>query len=753
MKANSFITKETALLESMMAGTDKDTRRYLKNMHESFVVPYTAYLNKLSRRIDEAQLTQDQISQLFGAIAGPQGAVGGTVLPDSVKQKFDAALPPADAGPVQGFEQKAAQAAAQVQDPQAKQGIMNLIKQGLQNPVAQKMILTGISGLAGVAASALTGGLGGALGAGAAGALTGGLMGVITAKMQGADWKTAGMAGLKGAGMGGLAGAIGGTAASMGQQALGAMTSGGQDTSAAAPSGEAGESDFKLPVDSQIANRNVANANADAWRAADDAGKQDIEQATGMTADQLKNQNTGSGAGTSDFAKTDPRRLDQQPAAAKFTSQDSDAEDFSGTATPQQQQDADAAITQQAQAAGATGSTSSEKFTGAGAKDQAYGKVRANLDQWRTDTGSPNAPQAANLGPDFDPSKIPDGWTMKTGATPVAGPSDQVAGLDTATDTSGPTAGGVPVGSTPPGINRLTGKPISSGPSWDEMTPDQQAATQAKQQQQRQDAEQGTQNARDYWKNKPSYTRSLKNSKQPTRPMLEAVDRDLTIRMWALNESLGKKRGGVQITEAGIKDVIGKITNFFKGGGASKGKSVEDLQTAWQRAGSPMDSEQLAEFLKKQGIADDIIANAYKQVGIPAPGEKVEPKMAAEPAAQPEAPAAQAEPAQAAAQPKAPAAQAEPAAPAAEPAAQAQAAATQPTSTGTVFDNPEQLAKDFEEYMSAGGKISPQFRGAIKAALQTGFKVVESKQRKLLKVLKEARRIDRELKKIKKQRL
>lgn len=75
------------------------------------------------------------------------------------------------------------------------------------------------------------------------------------------------------------------------------------------------------------------------------------------------------------------------------------------------------------------------------------------------------------------------------------------------------------------------------------------------------------------------------------------------------------------------------------------------------------------------------------------------------------------------------------------------------TDTGTVFDNPEQLAKDFEEYMAAGGKISPQFRGAIKAALQTGFKVVESKQRKLLKVLKEARRIDQEIKKLKKQQL
>lgn len=729
MKASSFITKETALLESMMSGTDDDTRRYLKNMHESFVVPYNAYLTKLSRRIDEAQLTADQITKLFGAIAGGPGQAGGTVLPDAVKQKFDAALPAPDAGPVKGFEQKAAQAAAQVQDPAAKQGIMDLIKKGLQNPVAQKLILTGISGVAGVAASALTGGLGGALGAGAAGAITGGLMGVINAKMQGADWKSAGIAGLKGAGMGGLAGAVGGLATQAARDVFGGASAPAEQPQQTSQSQSgmniAGEpvvpgqplsdtqmavmkmamdsgntyppevmaqynaqqtqdkfgSDFKLPVDSQISNRNVDNANADAWRAADDAGKKDIEQWVGKTADQLKNQNTGSGPGSSDFAKQDSRRTD--------------------TDTAQQP---------------------------SGASDNPNaGKVRANLDQWRQQTGSPNAPQAANLTKDFDPSKIPDGWTMKQGATPVAGPADQGVDLGTPTDYTDT--------ETPP-INRLTGKPVSSGPTWDEMTPDQQAATIAKQQQQRQDAEQGTKNAQDYWKNKPANTRSLKASKEPTRPMLENVDRDLTIRMWALNESLGKSRGGVYVTEAGIGDLISKIGNFFKGGGASKGKTAEQLQAAWEQAGSPMDSEQVAAFLKKQGIADDIIANAYKQAGIPAPGEKIEPSMGVEPGTP-------AEPAQA------PAAPAEPA----QAAAPAQQAAQQPTSTGTVFDNPEQLAKDFEEYMAAGGKISPQFRGAIKAALQTGFKVVESKQRKLLKVLKEARRIDTELKKIKKQKL
>ena len=787
MKASSFITKETALLESMMSGTDKDTRRYLKNMHESFVVPYTEYLNKISRRIDEAQLTADQVTKLFGVIAGGPGAQGGTVLPDSIKQKFDDALPPPDAGPVQGFEQKAAQAAAQVQDPEAKQGIMSLIKQGLQNPVAQKLILTGISGIAGVAAGALTGGLGGVAGAGAAGALTGGLMGVINAKMQGADWKSAGMAGLKGAAMGGAAGLVGGAAGSLARGAVDAFSGGGQQAPAAPTS-----------------------------------------------------------------SKSD----------ASFTSQDSDAEDFSGTATPQQQAAADDAVYQQAKAAGATGSTTSQSFSGPGAQDAARdavnktvadtdtapqieprggwgaqekinammqqkaddaaaasagseqpypsaGKVRPNLDAWRTATGSPNAPQAANLGPDFDPSKIPDGWTMKQGATPVAGPADQ--GVDLSTPTDYKQTDNAPLELTPKGgskqqadwanginpppeweKNSATGKyepPSVSAPQGASMdpaylqkvvngepgrhmiTPDKaQAALDWQAQnggQLQQAASTPTQGSGGYSK---EYLQSVVDGTHPRpmvsvakakqllgqsyvnpKPMLETVDRDMTVRMWALNESLGKPRGGVYITEAGIGNLISKIGNFIKGGAASKGKTAEQLQAAWEKAGSPLDSEQVAAFLKKQGIADDIIANAYKQVGIPAPGEKVEPAMGVEPGtpAEPAPAAAQAEPEQ----PAADQAQQGQQAQAGGDQAQAAQAAQQPTSTGTVFDNPEQLAKDFEEYMAAGGKISPQFRGAIKAALQTGFKVVESKQRKLLKVIKEARRIDAEIKKLKKQRL
>ncbi len=106
-----------------------------------------------------------------------------------------------------------------------------------------------------------------------------------------------------------------------------------------------------------------------------------------------------------------------------------------------------------------------------------------------------------------------------------------------------------------------------------------------------------------------------------SKTMLEAVDRDLTVRMWALNESLGKPRGGVHLTEAGIKDMMGKAANWV----ATKGKNLttkvtaDKLMQAWKKAGSPTDSEQVAQILGSAGVAPDIIANTYKAAGIPAP--------------------------------------------------------------------------------------------------------------------------------------
>jgi len=681
MKVSSIQTKELALLESMMSGSDRDTRRYLRNMHENFVVPYINYLNKVKTRLDEAELTSDQITQLFqqsaqGAQAsGDNSTMLGKMLPDSIKQKFADSLPAADAGEVPGFDQKAQAAVAQVQDPTTKQSLMGLIKQGLQNPVTQKLILTAVSGIAGVAASAVTGGLGGKVGSTAAGALTGGLMGVVTAKMQGADWKTAGKAGLKGAAMGGAAGLVGGMAASMGQQAMSALSSGGQETQ---PGAQVTVGD-KLPDGSEV---------------------------TGLD----------SGKPGGEVTITSPDGKEMKVGREEYHS-------MSG------QQ----GITPPAQG-GVTQGASSDP--GAGVTDAPSGITARptglqplnNLDgSERPGAAAANAAASGGIS------------SFNAGIAPIGPDGTPMKEVPFEPEDAGATAGGVPIASAEPGINRLTGKPIAEPTHRDNMTPDQQAATLAKQQQQAADSAAGEENAKEYWANKPSNTRSLRK---------ESIDRDLTVRVWALNESLGKPRGGVHLTEAGVGSIVSGIGKWLKTKGQNLTQTVtaDKLQQAWTKAGKPTDSAKVAELLKQQGISDAIIASAYSAMGIPqdapanaAAGEKIEPTMDPQeptPAtAEPEAataPAAQPEPEKAAAT-----------APGAEPAA---------TAGTSIFADPKKLAYDFESYMADGGKIPPAMRGVLKDILLTALRTVENKQRKLNAIIKESKRLQKQVVELKKRK-
>jgi hypothetical protein len=49
--------------------------------------------------------------------------------------------------------------------------------------------------------------------------------------------------------------------------------------------------------------------------------------------------------------------------------------------------------------------------------------------------------------------------------------------------------------------------------------------------------------------------------------------------------------------------------------------TADKLNSAWQKAGAPMDSNELSAFLKAQGVGDDVIANTYAALKIPA-GDK-----------------------------------------------------------------------------------------------------------------------------------
>lgn len=55
--------------------------------------------------------------------------------------------------------------------------------------------------------------------------------------------------------------------------------------------------------------------------------------------------------------------------------------------------------------------------------------------------------------------------------------------------------------------------------------------------------------------------------------------------------------------------------------------TADKLNSAWQKAGAPTDSNALAAFLTKQGVEQSVIASVYQDMKLPAPGERIEPTL------------------------------------------------------------------------------------------------------------------------------
>jgi len=127
------------------------------------------------------------------------------------------------------------------------------------------------------------------------------------------------------------------------------------------------------------------------------------------------------------------------------------------------------------------------------------------------------------------------------------------------------------------------------------------------------------------------------------------IDKDSTVRHWALNESLGRKRGGVRLTEAGVRrifevaanegvmDAIKGVASKAGAAIAQTGKNIttkitaDKLQSAWDKTGNPPDSVAIEQFLQQQGVDADTVAKSMQAIGLQAsgvkPGQKIEPTM------------------------------------------------------------------------------------------------------------------------------
>ena len=57
--------------------------------------------------------------------------------------------------------------------------------------------------------------------------------------------------------------------------------------------------------------------------------------------------------------------------------------------------------------------------------------------------------------------------------------------------------------------------------------------------------------------------------------------------------------------------------------------TADKLNSAWQKAGSPTDSEELKKFLTDQGVAVEVVDKVYTDMKLPAAGAAADPEAAA----------------------------------------------------------------------------------------------------------------------------
>jgi hypothetical protein len=150
-------------------------------------------------------------------------------------------------------------------------------------------------------------------------------------------------------------------------------------------------------------------------------------------------------------------------------------------------------------------------------------------------------------------------------------------------------------------------------------------------------------------------------------PASQLIDKKTTILNWTLNESTGRKSKTVNLTTAGTYTVFENVDRYRKAileatqpgrpelpdlyrpdmagapvapaakkpgmlsrglskvGGAlntfgrqfTRNVTKEKLKMNWHQAGKPSDSDQLAAWLTKQGVPQDVVTSVYSKMGVP----------------------------------------------------------------------------------------------------------------------------------------
>jgi hypothetical protein len=117
----------------------------------------------------------------------------------------------------------------------------------------------------------------------------------------------------------------------------------------------------------------------------------------------------------------------------------------------------------------------------------------------------------------------------------------------------------------------------------------------------------------------------------------DSIERDASKKLSEGQVYLVFNRVCAQQLDEGIWDSVKGAAGKVAGAVANKAQTIghnlttkvtaNKLNKAWQAAGSPTDSNELAAFLKQQGVSDDVIANTYQSLKIAVPGASAEKQL------------------------------------------------------------------------------------------------------------------------------
>ena len=542
-----------------------EMERHWKKLDEGFFKPYYQYLQ-------EAALTADQIQNIFKQVGSQGGAAPANtakeaeklvdkVLPAEHAANLAKNLPDADAGPVQGFDQKAQAAIDNIPnaDAETKQGLMQMIKAGIQKPETQQLILSALGGGIGGIVGKL-GWAAGPVGAAATGALVAGVVSIAAAKMQGQDWKSAFKGAIKPALMGGAGAVVGNLAAQAASAGINALSN-----KASAPDATASLDNPKASSGQGVSGdldrqSKIINKPEDFSDSGMRIAGQPVVPGEPLTPQQMAVMKMSMDSGNS----YPPEVM------AQYNAQSGDGATMQpkgGVTLPNPD-----------------GSRPPGSFTG---NDQVALNQRAQQQaDWANGINPPPEWIKNHSTGKYEPPSGQIGQPLNPGIAPIG-------------------ANGEPMRQVPmdPPPKVISTRAYNNG---DPADPAVMAQIRARQ---------------EYLRNNPAELAKIYGDGKSNFEE-SAYDRQATLKEWLRREKQGLALTSVQLKSKVVEGIFKFLNEADESAApaAAKGATADSLNQAWVAAGSPTDSEEVAKILQQAGIDADTITKIYTDLKIPAPG-------------------------------------------------------------------------------------------------------------------------------------